>query len=176
MVDRRVVFLIVTGTSIAIGVLVKRLLNTDWYSLTFTSIIIVIVVGIYAVVAYKPKLNIVVSSNFSGDVKLIVSKDVIEKNEVVVDSLGIGYITRKDFEEGFYPRIVKGNADITKEIKEYSKGALVTSSSVSYSLEYLSFVIQGQSNKLVSDIDELIRIGAIDTMRLPKNSGSTLLN
>jgi hypothetical protein len=171
-----VVSLIVTGASIAIGVLVKRLLNFDWYPLTFASIIIIIIVGIYAVLAYVPKLHIVVLSSFSGDVKLIVSKDAIEKNEIVVDSLGIGYITRKDFEEGFYPRIVKGNTDITKEVKEYSKGALATSSSVSYSLEYLSFVIPGKSNQLVSDIDELIKSGAIDTMRLPNKSGSTLSN
>jgi hypothetical protein len=171
-----VVSLIVTGVSIAIGVLVKRLLNADWYSLTFASIIIIIIVGIYAVVAYKPRLNIVVWSSFSGEVKLIVSKEAIEKKEIIVDSFGVGYITRRDFDEGFYPRIIKGNTDITKEIKEYSKGGKATSPSVSYSLEFLSFIIPGQSNQLASDIFELIRVGAIDTMRLPENTKSALPN
>jgi hypothetical protein len=171
-----VVSLIVGVAAVGIGFLIKRLLNADWHSLTFASIIIIIIVGIYAIAAYKPTMRIVVLSNYSGEVKLIVAKNTTEKHEIQVDSFGIGYITRKDFDEGFYPRIIKGSADITKAVKEYSKGTFATSASMSYSLDYLSFVIPGSSTQLVSDIDELIRIGAIDTMRLPGNSSSASPN
>jgi hypothetical protein len=161
--------LIVGGSVVALGFFIKRLLNADWHSLTFASIIISIVVGIYAIAIHKPTMRIVVLSNYSGDVKLIVSKNTTERREIQVDSFGIGYITRKDFDEGFYPEIMKGRTDITKTVKEYSKGAFAASSSVSYSLDYLSFVIPGPSNQLVNDIDDLIRVGSIDTMQLPRN-------
>lgn len=176
-------WLIVAGISliagiaaVGIGSLIKRLLNADWHSLTFASITIICIVGIYAIATYKPSVRIVVLSNYSGEVKLIVAKNTIEKHEIQVDGFGIGYITRKDFDEGFYARIVKGSADITKAVKEYSKGTFATSASMSYSLDYLSFVIPGSSTQLVNDFDELIKIGAIDTMRLPGNGRSASPN
>ncbi len=168
-----VVSLIAGVAAVGIGFLIKRLLNTDWHSLTFASIIIIIVVGIYAIADYKPRMRIVVVSNYSGEVKLIVAKNAVEKHEIQVNGFGIGYITRRDFDEGFYPRIVKGSADITQAVKEYSKGSFATSASMSYSIDYLSFVIPGPSVQLASDIDELIRIGAIDTMRLPGNNSAS---
>lgn len=168
--------LIVGVAAVGIGFVIKRLLNADWHSLTFASIIIIIIVAIYAIAAYKPTMRIVVLSNYSGEVKLIVAKNSIEKREIQIDSFGIGYITRKDFDEGFYPRIVKGSVDITKAVKEYSKGSFATSATMRYSLDYLSFVIPGPSILSGSDIDELIRVGAIDTMRLPGSSISASTN
>lgn len=164
------VSLVVFAASVGIGLLAKHLLHSDWHPLTFVAIIIIIVVGIYATFEYKSTLNISVLSDYAGEVKLFVSKDNVEGHNITVNSYGIGYITRKDFEKGFYPRILRGQSDITKEIKAYSKGSVLNSLSDSYSFNFLSFVVSGRSDHLVSDIDDLLRIGAIDTMQLERKN------
>jgi len=164
------VSLVVFAASVAIGFLAKHLLSFNWHQLTFVAVILIIVVGIYATVEYKPTLKISVLSDYAGEVKLFVSKDNVERRNITVSSHGIGYITRKDFEEGFYPKIIRGQNDITKEIKEYGKGSSLNSLSDSYSFNFLSFVIPGRSDHLVSVIDDLVRAGAIDTMQLERKN------
>jgi hypothetical protein len=160
----------VCAISVGIGLLAKHLLNSDWHQLTFASIIIIIIVGIYSTIEYKPTLKIFVSPEYAGEVKLFVSRDAVEKYDITVNNFGIGYISINDFDKGFYPKIVKGHTDISKKIMEYRKGTSLNSLSDSYSFKYLSFDIPGDSNALTDNIDDLLRIGAIDTMLLPRRN------
>lgn len=161
------VVIIVCAISYGLGVVTKYLLRSDLYRMTFASIIIIIFVGVYGVVEYKPTLKIIIAENYTGEVKLFVSNDSIEECEIPVSNFGVGYITNKDFEKGFYPKILRGAIEITKNINEYSKGVFTTTTAVSYSVKYLSFVIPGSSKELDNDIDYLIKTGALDTLRLP---------
>jgi Predicted protease of the Abi (CAAX) family len=164
-----VISLIVGAAAVGIGFIIKRLLHADWHSLTFASIIVIIIVSIDAIAAGKPTIRIIISPEYSGEVRLFVRKNNSKNHEIKVDNLGIGYINRKDFDQGFYPKIIKGSIDITKSVRQYSKGTFSASWAMTYSIDYLSFVIPGRSTQLVSDIDDLIRMGSIDTMQLPGN-------
>jgi hypothetical protein len=163
-----VVSLVVCAASMGIGLLVKYSLRSKWHPLTFASMVLIIVVAIYSAVEFKPTLNIIVSSGYAGEVRLFVARDNVERRDIAVNSFGIGYITMKDFEKGFYPKIMKGQRDISKDIHEYSKGASLNSLSNTYSFKYLAFVVPGQPNQTVNDIDSLLRVGGIDTGRLPR--------
>ena len=107
--------------------------------------------------------TVVIPEGYVGEIRLLVSNE----NDFSINNYGIGYIDRKTFDEGFYPKIIKGGNDITKQVKEYSKGALATSSGDVYSYEYLSFSVLAKGEHVENkDIEELIKIKAIDTSRL----------
>jgi hypothetical protein len=149
--------------SFILGFLVKKILKSKWHTLTFASIFIIIICSTFYVSQYKPAYEIIVPDNYVGEVKLFVSNE--KGNDFTINKYGIGYIDRETFEKGFYPKIIKGNIDITKQARGYSKGAFATTQASSYSYEYLSFSIKGESMQN-NDIDELIKIRAIDTSRL----------
>lgn len=165
-----VVTLAACTVSIGIGWLAKHLLNSDWHLLTFTSICLITIVGIYSIVDYRPTLNIVVLPDYAGEVKLFVSNDDVERRDIPVNSAGIGYITEKDFDGGFYPKILKGKSDISKSVNEYNKGSYLNNLSDNYSFKYLSFIVPGRSSSLDWNMDDLLRRGAIDTNRLARRN------
>lgn len=151
--------------SFALGFTLKKLLNSKWQTLTFTSMFIIIFCSIFYISEYKPVYIIVIPKNYVGEIRLFLSND----NDFSINRYGIGYIDMKTFNDGFYPKIIQGGNDITKRVKEYSKGALVTTSEDVYSFEYLSFYILDIGKKVESkDIEELVKIKAIDTTRLYK--------
>lgn len=151
--------------SFILGFLVKKILKSRWYTLTFTSIFIIIACCVFCISQYRASYEIIVPDNYVGEIKLFVSNE--KKNDFAINKYGIGYIDIETFNKGFYPKIIKEKVDITKQVKEYSKGALATMPKDVYSYEYLSFsiMVKGESIK-DKDIEELIRIKAIDTNRL----------
>jgi len=161
-----IVFLPVTlCVSFALGALAKKIFNSKWRSLTFASIFTIALSLIYYVFQYRPVYTVVIPKDYIGEVRLVVSNE--NENDFFVNKYGIGYIDRETFDKGFYPKIVKGGNDITKEVKEYSKGALATTSDDIYSYEYLSFSILAKGENVEDqDIEELIKNKAIDTTRL----------
>jgi hypothetical protein len=156
--------------SAGLGLMIKNILGSRWHQMSFAAIMIIAVVGIYAVVDFKPTLNIIVPVGYSGTVNLYVSKDDGDSRDITVNSFGVGYISKSEFEKGFYPSIAKGGRDISKQINEYSKGQSLNALSNIYSFRYLSFVVLGQSGRVEIDIDELLKIGAIDTAQLEKRN------
>ena len=156
--------------SIGIGVFLKDLLRSGWHQLTFASICLLVIAGVYLIVKNKPTLNVIIPPSYGGEIKLLVSTDSIETDVVIVNLYGIGYITKKDFERGFYLKILKGGVDVSKQVKEYSKESSLNSLSDRYSFDWLSFSVLGRSSTRAGDIDELLRTGAIDTLRLPRKS------
>lgn len=133
--------------------------------LTFTSVFIIIFCTVFYIDKYRPAYTIVVPKDFVGEIKLLVSKE--KENDLLINRYGVGYINRKTFDEGFYPKIIKGDIDITKQVKEYSKSAFATTLGDVYSYEYLSFYVL-KNGKAIGDtnVEELIKIKGIDTARL----------
>lgn len=152
--------------SFALGFVAKRLLKSKWKTLTFASIFVVIFCSIFYISEYRPVYTVVVPENYAGEIKLFVSNE--KESDFLVNEYGIGYIDMKTFNKGFYPKILQGGSDITKQVKEYSKGALATMNGNVYSYDYLSFSIPVKNGQNVEgrDIEELIKIRAIDTARL----------
>ena len=151
--------------SFAFGFILKKLLNSKWQTSIFTSIFVIIFCSIFYISEHKPVYIIIVPKNYVGEVRLFLSN----KNDFSINEYGIGYIDRRTFNDGFYPKIIQTGNDITKQIKEYGKGASATTSEDAYSFNHLSFHILDSGKKVDGkDIEELIRIKAIDTARLYK--------
>ncbi|WP_431216959.1 hypothetical protein ACQ86N_21845 [Puia sp. P3] len=112
---------IVCLTSAGLGLMVKNMLGSPWHQMSFAAIIIIIVVGVYSVIDFKPASRIIVPIDYAGTVKLYVSSREADNRSIIVNQSGVGYISRSEFEKGFYPRVVKGDRDITGQINEYRK-------------------------------------------------------
>lgn len=151
--------------SFILGYLVKKIIGSNWKTLTFASIFLIIFCSIFYIREYKPTQSIIIPESYVGEVRLLVSNE--NKNDFIINKFGIGYIDKKTFDNGLYPKVIKGKKDITNQIKEYGKGALATTNKAIYSYEYISFFIPTKSKIIEElDIEELIKIKAIDTTRL----------
>ena len=159
---------IVCAVSYGLGAVAKNLLHSDFHQMTFASIVMIIFVSVYAAVEYKPTLRIVIAENYTGEVKLFLSNNTVEDSKILVNNFGVGYITKKDFDNGFSPKILRGTIEITKDVKEYSKGIFANTPAENYSFQYFSFVIPGSSKDVANNIEYLVKIGAVDTLRLPR--------
>lgn len=151
-------------TATTLGVIVRLLLNSDWYVLTFVSIFVTIFSVVYIVKTYQPTQKIIISDGYTGTVKMFVTKN--SHSNFVINKYGIGYISRKDL-DNFNPKIIKNGRNITRETRHYFQSAQNTGSS-NFVYKYESFEIPGGHTNLITDIDELIKIGALDTTLLNK--------
>ncbi|SIS58316.1 hypothetical protein SAMN05421796_101405 [Chryseobacterium piscicola] len=151
--------------SFLLGYFLKIILKSEWNTLTFTSVFVIIICSIFYASQYRPTNKVVIPKNFSGEVKLFVSNE--KGNDFKINNFGVGYIDKETFDKGFYPKIIKENNDITDQVKLYSKGSWVTTEKTDYSFEYLTFIIppKKEHNK---DVGELLKVNAIDITRLPK--------
>lgn len=113
---------IVLCISFLVGFIAKKILCSNWHTRTFASIIIIIICGIYYSSEYKPTYTIVIPENYVGEVKLFVSNE--KENDFKINEYGIGYINKKTFDNGFYPKLMQGNNNITDEVNGYAKGLL----------------------------------------------------
>lgn len=156
-----ITFLIAFG----LGFLTKTLFKLRWHTLTITSIIMTITCLTFYISEFRPSHTIYIPDNYVGEVKLLVTKET--NNDFNINEFGIGYINQKTFKNGFYPTVIKDKANITKQIKNYNRGAYASAGTLNISLDYVTFIIP--SNKETIDIisfDELINKNAIDTTRL----------
>ena len=151
--------------SFSLGYLVKRIMDSKWWTITFASIFVMVFCGIYYLSEYRPTYRVIVPKAYVGEIRLLFSNE--ERSDFFINKYGIGYIDKKTFDEGFYPKIIKDDNDITEQVKVYSKGAIATTRDDVYSYEYLSFSIPAKVVSLEEkDIEELMKIRAIDTSRL----------
>ncbi len=157
------------GGSFVLGYLTKKMMNSKWRTITFASVFITAFCSIYYISQYKITYNITIPENYAGEVRLFVSNE--KGNDFLINHYGVGYINQETFSKGFYPKIIKGNQDITAQVKEYSKGALTTTLNDIYSYEYLSFSIPPDGGNVEDqNVEELLKIRAIDTVRLFRRS------
>ncbi len=150
---------------VILGYLAKKITKSKWHILTLASIFVIVFSSIFYISEYKTNETIIIPESYVGEVRLFVSNE--KKSDFVINKYGIGYIDQRTFSNGFYPEIIRGSNDITKQVKGYGKGGLATTKEDIYSYEYLSFfiLVKGQ-NVEDKSIEELIKIKAIDTTRL----------
>jgi len=162
---------ILLGVSFLLGLATKYLVKSSWTKLTFTAIFTGLICGIFYVSEYTPTHKIIVADTFSGQVRLLLSKD--DKDSFELNEYGIGYVSESTYRQGFRPKVAKHGKDITDEIARSLSFGSMTQTTIDgknigpYS--YLSFVVPGQpTDSLSNDILELINRNAIDTTRLVK--------
>ena len=159
--------IIVLGVSFLVGGLLKKILRSDLPLYSFASIFVFVTALTYIILNYRPTFRITFPVEYVGQVKLFATDKPVGKTDLNINQYGVGYISKENYEEGFYPKIFKGGRDITSEIKAYYKSSFQSGSTVGYQLDYLSFQV-GPDSEQKLDINQLIKLNAIDTARLRK--------
>jgi hypothetical protein len=161
---------ILLGASFLVGLIVKYLTKSGWSRFTFTSLFIGLFCMAFYVSEYRPTHRIIVKSNFSGQVKLLLAKG--EEDDFELNDYGIGYVSKATYQSGFEPVVERSGSDITDEIKDLSFGSMTSASVDGKGIgpyKFLGFKVPGQSpDSLNNDLLDLINNGAIDTTRLLK--------
>jgi hypothetical protein len=134
-----IVSVIVTG-------IIKLFLKSHSFLTLFTIVISIAFLGMHYS-WYSPTLKIVVPKNYTGQVTLISS--AVNKNILLVDSNGIGYITKWTFDKTYtIPTVIdqegKNINDLCIGFNPSTFWAKGTASSTAYAgtIEYLSFEIE----------------------------------
>jgi hypothetical protein len=163
---------ILLGVSFLLGLATRYLIKNSWSKLTFTALFAGFICIIFYISEYKPSHKIIVTSSFSGQVRLLLSKD--NKDEFELNEYGIGYVSEATYRKGFKPRVEKDGKDITDEvIRSLSFGSMANATidgKIIGPYNYLSFIVPGQptEDSLKMDLLELIDRNVIDTTRLMK--------
>jgi energy-coupling factor transporter transmembrane protein EcfT len=104
---------IVFGVSLLIGFLIKKLLKSNWHTLTFISIMLSVICLSFYASQFKSSYEIIVPNNYVGEVKLILSNE--KENDFKINNYGIGYISQTTYENGLQPSIIINGEHITKK-------------------------------------------------------------
>ena len=163
-----VIALAVCTLAAGMAYVMRNLLDLAWRTMTYTSMILIVVVIVYAIVDYKPTIQVIVPENYSGDVKLFVSTDSPGVRKISLNRYGVGYITRQEFDAGFYPRVIKAGEDITHDIRDFGRGSAAATNLEGYSFRYVEFTVPGAFNDSVTHLNYLLRTGGLDSSRIPK--------
>lgn len=162
---------ILLGVSFLLGLATKYIIKNNWSKLTYTAFFAGLFCITFYVSEYRPTHKIIVADTFSGEVKLLLSKD--NKDKFELNEYGIGYVSESTYREGFNPKVEKAGKDITDDIiRSLSFGSLVQGTidgKIIRPYQYLSFRVPGQSNdSTTTDLVGLIEVNAIDTTQLVK--------
>ena len=162
---------ILLGVSFLLGLATKYLIKNTWSKLTYTAIFTGLFCIAFYISEYVPTRTIIVADSFSGEVRLLLSKD--DKDNFELNEYGIGYVSESTYRQGFRPKVVKAGKDITNDIiRSMTFGSLAHATidgKVIGPYKYLSFRVPGQStDTLPNDLPGLIKRNAIDTTRLIK--------
>jgi hypothetical protein len=162
---------ILLGVSFLLGLATKHLIKNNWSRLTYTAIFVGLFCITFYISEYVPTRNIIVADSFSGEVRLLLSKDSVDNFEL--NEYGIGYVSESTYRQGFKPKVEKAGKDITNDIiRSIAFGSLAHGTidgKVIGPYKYLSFRVPGQpTDSLTNDLLGLIEINAIDTTRLIK--------
>ncbi len=153
-----------------LGFITKRIVKSDWKTVSYAAIFLCIFSMVYAATEYSPSYEINVPEKYNGTVLLFVSRET--ENDFKINENGVGYISEKTYKSGFKPVILQGGKDITKEIDGFASGGFstITRPGVeSYNYNYISFNLPGNPNiGNTRDLSELIQSNAVDTTRLKR--------
>lgn len=162
---------ILLGVSFLLGIVTKYLIKNNWNKLTYTAIFVGLFCITFYILEYVPARKIIVADSFSGEVRLLLSKD--NKDSFELNEYGIGYVSESTYTKGFKPIVEKAGKDITNDIiRSLAFGSLAHGTidgKVIGPYKYLSFRVPGQpTDPLTNDLLGLIERNAIDTTRLIK--------
>lgn len=160
---------VLLGVSFILGLATKYLIKNNWSKLTYTAIFAGLICILFYISEYTPTHKIIVTDSFSGQVRLLLSKD--DKDKFELNEYGIGYVSRSTYKRGFKPRVEKNGKDITDEIIRSLSFGSMTHATVDGKVigpyKYLSFTVPGhRTDSLTNDLLGLIDRKAIDTTRL----------
>lgn len=113
---------VLLAISFGLGILASWLTKSRLHMLTVTSMIISIVCISFYINQFKPSYDIYVPDNFQGEVKLF--RSTLKRNRLTLSEYGVGYITDKEYQNGFKPTVYKNGKDITNECKNIVQGSL----------------------------------------------------
>lgn len=168
-----VIFLpMLLGVSFLLAIVTKHLIKNDWSKRTYTAIYAALFCIAFYISEYVPTRTITVADSFSGEVKLLLSKDKTDQFEL--NEYGIGYISEATYRKGFAPKVVKAGKDITPDnIRTLRSGTVAYTTLNGKTIgpyKYLGFIVPGQpTDSLANDLSALIERHAIDTTRLYKD-------
>jgi len=158
--------LIICPISFGLGFLTRKILKSNWYSLTFASIFIIVFAFIFYISQHRPRYEIIIPDNYTGnEIKLIVSKE--PANDFQINSFGVGYINEKTFEQNFIPVAFKNGQNILITRLTRFSNTSISIPKLHISLDYIQFNIPGKiQNWEERTIEALIERNAIDTTRM----------
>jgi hypothetical protein len=155
--------------SFVLGHITLALTKINANKFTNTSIFVTLISLAFYFSEYKPTKEIFVPGNFSGEVKLFLSKET--KDDLHVNKFGIGYISNKTYYNGFKPYVRKDGQDITNltDLGEGSIGCGDINGKNIGPYKYLTFTVPGQfKDSLKDNLMKLIELNALDTSRVLK--------
>jgi heme/copper-type cytochrome/quinol oxidase subunit 3 len=79
---------ILLGASFLLGLATTHLIRSNWSKLTFTAMFTGLLCVVFYISEYKPTLKIIVTDSFSGEVKLLLSRDSKDKFELNENGIG----------------------------------------------------------------------------------------
>src|SRR4051812_35292282 len=84
-------------SALTIGFLFKKVLNSGWHIMTFTSVIMTGICLIFYASQFKPSYKIIIPESYNGEVNLLVSNE--QTNDFKVNKFGIGYINQRTYRQ-----------------------------------------------------------------------------
>ncbi|MEO5642765.1 MAG: hypothetical protein ABIQ40_15585 [Bacteroidia bacterium] len=155
--------------SFGLGLLIKKIIKGTAFTLTYTSIFATLISITYIYSEYMPTRDIVVPSNYSGNVRLFLSTE--NEDDFNINSYGIGYISKDTYHNGFRPTVIKNGKNITKDLTNFSSGGSISFAGVNGTsagpYRYVQFTVPGQTQDTIgNDLQKLIEIKALDTTRI----------
>ena len=152
--------------SLGLGFGIKKGLNSNWHTLTFSSIIIIVVCGTFFLTQHRSNELIEIPPNYKGQVYLILSNE--QHHDFEISEQGIGYITEQSMKDGFMPTVYQDGTEISDQIKGYAYGSgTFNFNEQTGSLDYVKFEIHGGPEAWNAPrVNDLIKSGAIDLARV----------
>ncbi len=158
--------------SLLLGVVVKAVVKSDIGIIIYASFFATVFSIWFYASQYQPSYIIALPNNFTGTVHLFVTDE--SKDDFTVNRYGIGYISKKTYRNGFRPTVLKNGQNITAIAGNFSTGTTMSAGLQGNTLgpySFLSFSIpSGSVNDSAMDVEKLIAIHALDTLRASKNS------
>lgn len=162
---------ILIGASLGIGCLLRLIGKNKYSLLRMSAFVLLVLAGSFVAFNYTPTYTVEVPEDYAGDVTLLVSNRA--ENELKVNQYGIGYITKKTYQQGFKPRVVRAGEDITDQTGTYSTGSFFSLSDTN-SYEFVEFVVKGvvlpkySRSKFEHSLESMTEAGVIDEYKLSK--------
>lgn len=160
---------ILFGVSCLLGIAAQDLTKSRWNKLTFTLIFMGLFSMALYISEYRPTYKITVPESYSGEVILLLA---IGEDQFKLNDYGIGYVSESTYREGFEPKVVKGDENITNQIRSLSYGTMTHADINGKTIgpyKYLSLTVPGtRPDSFTYNLVDLIRLNAVDTTRLLK--------
>lgn len=166
---------ILIGISYFIGKALRVLLPFKAEVLTYTLVVTTTLSLWFCYSQYYPIHEIIIPTRFKGQIRLFLSNE--NHDYFKINNHGVGYISQKTYKKGFKPKIIQEGVDITDRMPHGSHVIASYQSTIKRTVSY-AFVQLSASGEITPaagiNVEELIRVGALDTTRARQEVASWL--